>query len=292
MDETILQKDGGKHKNRSQWELIKQPLYNQLKFSGNVLWCEAAKARAKAYKPPRLFERVTHQSRIANLGSLSHIPKANIEYNKRLCIVSGDICALAVDALVVPIDSSELCARVHALAGQELETALKRQTISLGDAGLTQAFQIAKDGLPQLLFHCSVPSVDDPTSLKQAYDRAFYMADLEGVTTMAVPVMSGVSYPVGGDYYPLVAAVHVMLGCIRQQFEKSKNSHFILLCIVCQTDREKQVVNDLIELYFPHDAENEIPDDLDEKVEVVVEEKTKKKKSAKKSGKKSGKKKK
>ena len=62
--------------------------------------------------------------------------------------------------------------------------------------------------------------------------------------------------------------------------------------IVCSTDREKQIVNDLIELYFPHDFDNEIPDDLDEKIEVVVEDK-KKKKSGKKSGKKkSGKKKK
>jgi O-acetyl-ADP-ribose deacetylase (regulator of RNase III) len=96
------------------------------------------------------------------------------------------------------MDKSELCARVHALAGQELDTALKRQTISLGDAGLTQAFNLTKDGLPQLIFHCNVPQVEDAVSLKQAYDRAFYMADLEGVTTMAVPVLSGVSYPTPG----------------------------------------------------------------------------------------------
>lgn len=65
----------------------------------------------------------------------------------------------------------------------------------------------------------------------------------------------------------------------------SNRSCFTLLVICCATDREKHVVNELIDLYFPHDTERDIEDEINYPdpivVEVVKEKKSKKKKSAK-----------
>lgn len=134
-----------------------------------------------------------------------------------------------------------------------------------------------------MLLHCAVPKTEEPVLLKQAYDRAFYMADYENVSTVACPVLSGVAYPIPGqEYYPLISAVHVMLSSIRQSFEKAKAHQFNLVVIVCANEREKHVVNELMELYFPHDPENELPDELVEEEPIVEEPKKKaKKKSAK-----------
>ncbi|CAL5971886.1 Macro_domain-containing protein [Hexamita inflata] len=284
MDESVMMQNFAQE-TRNPWDMLRGPLKEQLKFSRNVLWSEAAKARFHAHKAAPAFKQIQSTARIANLGSLTNLPKANTEINKRLCVVQGDICQMKTDALIVPMDDSELNARVHSIAGEELEAALKRQTVPLGDTGLTASFQLQKEGFPSVLFHCNVPKKEDPTNLKQAYDRAFYMADLENVGTIACPVLSGVSYPLPGqDYYPLIGAVHVMLSSVRQQFEKAKAHQFNLVVIVCANDREKNVVNELMELYFPHDPENELEDELIEEVkveEVKVEKKAKKGKSKK-----------
>ena len=216
---------------------------------------------------------------MANLGSLSNIPKASSDINKRICVVYGDICQLKTDAIVVPMNACELSSRVHALAGEELKASLQRQTVPLGEAGQTPAFGLQKDGYPNVIFHCNVPVTEDTTSLKQAYDRAFSLSDYAGTNTMAAPILAGVSYPVPGqDYYPLLGAVHVMLSSIRAQFEKAKTHQLTLIVIVCANEREKSVVNDLMELYFPHDPENEIDDDLVEPVQIMEVKEEKKKK--------------
>lgn len=74
---------------------------------------------------------------MANLGSLTNLPKPSTDINKRICVVYGDIFCLKTDAYILPLDDSETCARAASLAGEELQAALKRQTIPLGDAGLT-----------------------------------------------------------------------------------------------------------------------------------------------------------
>ena len=50
------------------------------------------------------------------------------------------------------------------------------------------------------------------------------------------------------------------------------------MVIVCANEREKYVVNELMELYFPHDPANELPDELVEETPAAEEPK---KKSAK-----------
>lgn len=72
-----------------------------------------------------------------------------------------------------------------------------------------------------------------------------------------------------------------MLSSIRQSFEKAKAHQFNLVVIVCANEREKHVVNELMELYFPHDPENELPDELVEEEPPAEEPKKKTKKSAK-----------
>ena len=57
--------------------------------------------------------------------------------------------------------------------------------------------------------------------------------------------------------------------------------------IVCANERERRIINELMELYFPHDPDNEIPDDLVEPEPPVVEVAPKSKKGKRgKSGKK------
>jgi len=77
-----------------------------------VLWSEAAKARFHAAKAAPLFKPIQSTSRLANLGSLTNLPKPNTDFNKRLCVVDGDLCALNTDAYIIPQDDSELYARV------------------------------------------------------------------------------------------------------------------------------------------------------------------------------------
>lgn len=103
-------------------------------------------------------------SRIANLGSLSNIPKANADYNKRLCIVFGDICTLSTDVIVVPYRSCELRARVSALAGEKLKEKLDSTQITMGDAEDTPAFDMQKDGFPSHLIFCNSPDSESPQS--------------------------------------------------------------------------------------------------------------------------------
>lgn len=45
---------------------------------------------------------------MANLGSLSNIPKADSEINKRICIVFGDLLQMKTDAVAIPLDDGEL----------------------------------------------------------------------------------------------------------------------------------------------------------------------------------------
>lgn len=104
---------------------------------------------------------------------------------------------------------------------------------------------------------------------------------------MALPILSGVAYPIPGQtYYPLVGSVHVMLSAIRSRLEKPGNAQPMLIVIVCQNEREKNVVNDLMELYFPHDPDAIMEDPLDDLVpdepQAAVEEKKIKKKKTKK----------
>ena len=105
---------------QNQWELIRAPLREQLKLSRNVLWSEAVKARYHAAKEAPLFKPIQSTARMANLGSLTNLPKPSTDINKRICVVYGDIFCLKTDAYILPLDDSETCARAASLAGEEL----------------------------------------------------------------------------------------------------------------------------------------------------------------------------
>lgn len=95
-------------------------------MSRNVLWSEAVRVRYHAYKNPPLFKPQQMTARIANLGSLSNIPKPDNEINKHICIVMGDILAMKTDAIAIPLDDSELAQRAKVLAGPEMVDLLSR----------------------------------------------------------------------------------------------------------------------------------------------------------------------
>lgn len=136
---------------------------------------------------------------------------------------------------------------------------------------ITPAFELSVDNLPQSLVHARVPSNEDPTQLKQSYEAIFRNIANEAISTIALPIFSAQAYPFPGETgYPLVGAIHVLLSGLRQYFEKPKNFESSLIVLVCGNEREKRVINDLMELYFPHDPSNEIPDDLVEPEPVVI----------------------
>lgn len=125
MDETVIVQNL-QAVPRNPWELLRPQLRDQLKMSKNVLWSEAVKARYHAAEPPPLFVPQCSTSRLANLGSLSNIPKPDNEINKRICIVMGDLLSVKTDAIAIPLDDSEVAQRAKALAGPEMVDLLKR----------------------------------------------------------------------------------------------------------------------------------------------------------------------
>lgn len=127
---------------------------------------------------------------MANLGSLSNIPKPDSEINKRVCIVFGDLLQMKTDAIAIPLDDGELAQRAKALAGPEMADLLRRQLEQQTEIVITPSFGLQVDGLPQSILHVRVPSLEDPTALKQAYEGVFRNIANEAIATIALPVFS------------------------------------------------------------------------------------------------------
>ncbi|GIQ85113.1 hypothetical protein KIPB_006738, partial [Kipferlia bialata] len=132
------------------------------------------------------------------------------------------------------------------------------------------------------------------------YDQSLYLLGLERFRTAAVPVLSGEPFPIPGQiYYPLVPAVHVMLSSIRAFLERGENmARLDLLILVAASERERAVLQDLLQRYFPRDTDNETEEEDNTLAEIAAAgeaattKKAKKGKKKGKKGKKGGKKKK
>ncbi|TNJ29383.1 Macro domain-containing protein [Giardia muris] len=275
----------------SHWDSLPTLLRTSLLDSGNLLWSEAVKALTDSYQPPPLYKKNLSYARLANLGSLVNIPKPNNDVNKRICVVHGDLTALRTEAYIVPVSpslsgagGSEVNALVHAKAGPQLQTELKRigATLRMGESCLTRAYNIGADtpdpgtGLvyPMFLLHTLTPKTEDSAALKSCYERALYIALSEELRTIATPILAGVPYPTPGiPYYPLVGSIHVMLSVLRSWLDRQDVRDRVDLFIVCcATDREANVMQELMPLYFPRDYANEEPDPLNNPPPPPVEE--------------------
>lgn len=278
-------------KKLSHWDNLPVLLRRTLMDSGNVLWSEAVKALTRAAKLPPLYQPMHSYAKTANLGSLVNIPKPNNEINKRVCVVQGDLTALRTEAYIVPVspslsgaDGSEVNALVHAKAGPQLHTELKRvgATLRTGEACLTRAYNIGADdpdeetGLlyPMFLLHTLTPKTEDAAALKSCYERTLYIALSEELRTIATPILAGVPYPRAGmEYYPLVGSIHVMLSVLRSWLDRQDvRDRVDLFIICCATDRETHIMQELMPLYFPRDYESEEDDMLNDPPPPPVEE--------------------
>lgn len=119
---------------------------------------------------------------------------------------------------------------------------------------------------PMFLLHTIPPRTEDPAVLKSCYERSLYIALSEELRTIACPVLAGQPYPEPGQpYYPLVGAVHVFLSVLRTWLDRRDvRDRVDLFVIVCGTERESATLQELMPLYFPHDAANEESDSVND----------------------------